>query len=488
MKTDKSRLADVLFVSLILGTTLCTFSCSNPQSLPKGAIGNAGRYNYSPSVIEVNGIRQFWWCSQGVNPADQSQNSDAIFYEMVNMTAQESYANVVVLAETPDSWDLMFTCNPKVIGGVFQNPLGDGQTYSYAMYYVGTTSSVGRQNNIGVAFSNDGVHWKKYPKPVIQPSSQQGYGVGQPALYNADRKSALWMFYEDDYPTQHHIAAVSNDGVHFTVQGTLTINGLSPDIPPATWGDMAYEPQAGEWYALFNRPLRPIPSTAGVMERGQYGIQLYKIAKDSLLTGGTWELLSTMDTNATGFESNFIPGFVRDPYNNLNLASSGKVEIYTSVSYPAPEWESSPMQAAQSADVSRWILMPMEWVPTTNPKAALNRYFNGTAHEVTTGWIIPNGGFQLQSTLGHLYRIPSHGAVGPLYACKAERVDYFVSLDINCEGQRILGTEGYAYAHPVSGLDLVGLYRCSTGRDHFVSTDPKCEGQNRDMFLAYILP
>ena len=68
-------------------------------------------------------------------------------------------------------------------------------------------------------------------------SSTAGYGVGQPALYNADHKSAISMFYEDSNPALHHVEVVSTDGVHFEVQGTLTSNGMDPDNPQEVWGD-----------------------------------------------------------------------------------------------------------------------------------------------------------------------------------------------------------------------------------------------------------
>jgi hypothetical protein len=487
MNIARNRLLRAILLLPILGTMLATVVCSMPESLPKGAIGNIGRYNYSPSVIESQGTRQVWWCSEGVNPADESQNTDAIFYQSVKTATVQARGTRLVLAETPGTWDSAFTCNPKVIAGKFQNPLGDRQTYKYAMYYVGTASVNGLDNSIGVAFSNDGIHWKKFPHPVIPSTSQRGYGVGQPVLHNDDRKSTLWLFYEDTYPTAHHIAAVSTDGVHFAVQGTLSTKGLNPDNPEPGWGDMAYEPKNHEWYALFNRPFRPISATGGILERGNYGIELYKIPEGALLTDGSWEHLSTLDTNATGFEANFIAGFVRGPFGDLDLASRGKIEIYISTSYPRPRWEATPKEAGQSGDIANWILFPIEWAPSTEPTIPLNRYFNGTVHQVTAGWVGPDGGFQFETFLGHLYRNHFQGAV-PLYACKADRTDYFVSRDVNCEGHRILGTDGYAYPQPVTGMNLLPLYRCSTTRDHFVSKDPNCEGQKTDMFLGYVLP
>ena len=487
MNAVRKQARTAVMALISLGTALIATGCSS--SLPNGAVGNFGNYNYSPSVIQTEETRQIWWCSSGTNPKNSAQNSDAIYYKSINMSTQQSYGPVLVLAETPGAWDSAYTCNPKVIGGVFKNPLGDGQTYDYAMYYVATANVGGEGNSIGVAFSNDGITWKKYPQPVIPSTSQTGYGVGQPALYNADQKSAISMFYEDYTASLHHVAAVSTDGIHFSVQGTLTSEGLDPDDPEPAWGDMSYEPKAGEWYALFNRPLRPPSTTGGVSERGQYGIELYKIAQSSLLTGTSpWRQLATMDTNTTGFESNFIPAFVHDFYGNIDLTSAPNIRMYTSVSYPQPSWEATPADAATSAIPQTWILIPMEWASNASAALPLYRYFNGSVHEVTTGWVSPEGGFQLQQRLGSVYANPLHGASVPFYSCKRAQTDYFVSLDIACEGQRILGKQGYGYSQPVSGLNLVALYRCSAGPDHFVSKDPKCEGQTTDQLLGYVLP
>ena len=113
---------------------------------------------------------------------------------------------------------------------------------------------------------------------------------------------------------------------------------------------MSYDSRADEWYAVFNRPLRPASTTGGVVERGQYGIELYKIPQDALLTGVTpWQRLVTMDTNATGFESNFIAGFVRDLYGNIDVGSYPTIQMYTSISYPPPNWEATPAEAGTSA-------------------------------------------------------------------------------------------------------------------------------------------
>ncbi len=486
MNRPRNNLQTVIIVSVVFYALLAATGCSS-RSLPKGAIGNLGQYNYSPSIIETGSTRQFWWCSPGVNPNDTSQSTDAIYYESVNMQTLQSSVPILVMAETPGSWDAALLCNPKVVGGVFDNPLGDGDTYKYAMYYVATAWMSGDGNSIGVAFSKDGTNWKKYPLPVIDATTPTSYAVGQPSVYNTDHKSAIYMLYEDSFPIEHHVAATSTDGVHFSVQGTVTSKGLDSDDPDGTWGDVAYDSMKGEWYAIFNRPLRPPYTTGNVIERGQYGVELYKIEQDALLTGASpWQQLANMDTNATGFESNFIAGFVRGLYGDINIAAYPKIDMYTTISYPPPSWDASPADAGNSAVVANWILWPMEWQPDVGAGLPLNRYFNGRVHEVTTGWVSPGGGFQLQQLLGHLYANPIEGATVPLYGCKRGQIDYFVSLDMNCEGQRMLGKEGYLQS--VSGRDLIAMYRCSTNQDHFVSRDPKCEGGTTDSLLGYVAP
>jgi hypothetical protein len=451
-----------------------------------GLIGLVGIYNYSPSVIQTGSVRQFWWCSQTANPTNPSQHADVIVYETVNQVTGAVSGPKTVLAETAGAWDSNNTCNPKVIGGAFTDPLGDGQTYDYAMYYVATADD-GFANSIGVAFSKDGMNWKKYPRPVIQPTVPGGwYGVGQPAVYNRDQKSGISIFYEVLNSSVSHVAATSTDGVHFTVQGTLTTNGLDPDCPEATWGDMAYDRATGYWYAVFNRQLRDPSTTGGIGERGQLGVELYKIPAQSLLTGATpWQQLTTIDTNLTGFEANFIAGFVRDLYGNVNVGSYPTIEMYVSISYPQPDWNASPRDAANSAEIDDWRVRSAQWIPG-QPLRPFYQYFNNKVHEVTTGWA--SSGFREQLLLGHLYESPQSGATRAFYGCKDGDVDYFVSLDSACEGKRILGKNGYGYSQPNANLGLIALYRCSTGYDHFVSKDPKCGGENTDELLGYALP
>lgn len=492
-RSPQSKLRRWPFVPVAFLLASVAFGCGvTPGGPPPGAfLGIPGVYNYSPSALQIGNLQQFWWCGQAQNPARSSQFSDTIQYATLNVFTHQMQGPVTVLAETPGTWDSVYACNPKVIGGTFTNPFADGKSYSYAMYYVGTPNTAGNANAIGAAFSNDGVHWRKLSQPVILPSSQSGYGVGQPAVYNSDRKSGIWLFYEDStgpVPYQH-VQAVSTDGVHFRVAGTLTTNGLDTVIPGASWGDMACDASAKYWYAVFNLPLRDPSTTGNVTERGQPGVALFRIPAASLLSGSApWQLLRIVDTNSVGNESVFIAGLLRDQYGRVNTGSYPAIQFFTSISDPSPPWNASPSAAAESAEPPQWDIGVAQWTPT-DPPLALNRYANPSVHEVTTGWIDPTAKFTLQSTLGHLYESPQHGAALALYGCKAGSFDYFVSTDSSCAGKRLLGLEGYGYPQPQPGLNLVALYSCAGAHDHFVSTDPQCEGQPAPgQLLGYALP
>jgi hypothetical protein len=490
MRSSRNVASGVLFfifASLsLLSLASCGGNVSDYLATPPGAIvGRGGYWNYSPSVIQEGDVQKFWWCGAGLNPNDSSQTSDTIIYEAINTVTHEIDGPDIVLAETKGTWDAKYTCNPHVIGGTFVDPLGDGVTYSYEMFYVGSTSGIA--NSIGAAFSNDGIQWKKDPDPVILTTSRTNYGVGQPVAYNPDGGSDITLFYEDSTPTVHHVEATSTDGVHFTMKGDLTMNGLDPSNPQPGWADMGYDPVTKYWYAAYDLPTR-LPSTTGnFVERGPYGFQLYRIPRSSLLSGATpWQLLETIDTNSTGYEANFLPSLLHDKYGNINVGSYPALQLFVSTALPQPAWDASPESAGKVGDIYNWAIAVNSYKPDQS-MLTLRRYLNDKTYEVTTGWIDPLKFFP-DRMLGHLYAVPQHGATQPFYSCKEDAIGYFVSLDVGCGGQRILGIEGYGYAKQPADVATVALYSCTSSMGRFLSRDTACEGKGAGTFLGYALP
>jgi hypothetical protein len=483
IKGMKRTLKRVVLTAVLAAAGLASGGGGASASVTVGShvVGNPGFYDYSPTVIENGPTQDFWWCG-----SIATHNADTILhaqYSLAGGTARVTMPEQAVLEEGPSgTWDSLYTCNPDVVEGRFANPLGNGVTYTYAMYYVGT-SSPNAGNSIGVAFSNDGLNWAKYPSPVLQFSQPAGasyYGYAQPNAYDPGGGSAVTLLYEVATTSSSHVEVTSTDGVHFSSPQTITSLGLPGPTP--SWGGVAYDEQDGRWYGAFNDPGRPATRTGGVGERGQPGVTLYATAS---LTSGTWTPLTTVDTSLTGYEANFIAGLLRQPDGALNASTLPSVEMYVSTSNPRPATTATPAQAGQSADTSNWDIVWSVWTPdNVLSRRSLNRYYSSAlgTHEVTTGWV-DTSAFHLEGTLGYLYEAPTGIADVPLYSCKAGSSDWFVSLDPNCEGQLYIGLEGYGFAQ--DGPNEVPLYRCYTGVNHFVSTRPDCEGQKTEQLLGY---
>jgi hypothetical protein len=476
-------------LALLTMTLVLALSSCGTSGTPAGAVvGRAGRYDYSPSAMQTGDQLQIWWCGQGRNPEKDTQDTDSILYASIDTKTGRKTKPAIVLAETPGAWDEVFTCNPRVIRGSFVNPLDNGKTYTYAMYYVATAVPAGINNNIGVAFSNDGILWNKYKKPVIYSATPSNYGVGQPAVYNVDGKSNIVLLYESINSSIEHLKATSTDGIHFTVQGTLTKNGFDPTNPSPLWGDIGYDPVTKYWYAAFNLPARNRSTTGDRGEYGQYGIQMYRIPDSSLLTGTTpWQLLKTFDTNSTGYEANFLAGFLKDQYGNLNVGAYPKIQLYPSIANPRPSWDDDADALGQAAGLIQWDIGSLMWIPG-DAKRTLTRYKNNHSYDTTSGYLDPDAHFVATAVLGHLYEGMHNATAVPFFNCKNNAKDYFVSRDPTCGGSYIVGLQGYGYAKP-TGSATVALYSCSSAsHGHFASKDSHCEGSGAGTLLGYMLP
>jgi len=437
-------------------------------------VGSAGYYDYSPTVIQSQAAQtqDFWWCGDS-----SAHHNDTIMHQQysfaggVHVTVPEHG----VLDETAGSWDSVYTCNPDVVEGTFVNPLGNGITYTYAMYYVGTNTGGGTDNSIGVAFGTGPDYWVKYPQPVIPTTSSGGtlYGVGRPNVSYVN--GTLTMLYENtDATGVTHLESTSTDGVHWTPGTVLSAAGLPS--PQPSWGGAAYDLADGRWYAAVNND----PTRSG--ERGQPGVSLYSTPDP---TAGPWTRLDGVDTAITGRESNFIAGLNRQADGTLYGPQLPSVELYLSASNPRPAYNASASQLTASGAFNNWDVSWVLWTPG-NQLRKLTRvvHYSTAQHETTTGWYDSSYYTPETFNLGSLYETPAGDANVPLYTCKAFTTDYIPTTDPNCMGQYKSGILGYLYAAPATGR--IAIYRCTVSQvGDFVSTDPGCEGQIIDGLLGY---
>ena len=147
----------------------------------------------------------------------------------------------------------------------------------------------------------------------------------------------------------------------------------------------------------------------------------------------------------------------------------------------------SPASAGETGSVYQWAIAVNTYEPNQNI-LTLKRYINDKTYAVTSGWIDPTKFFP-DTTLAHLYATPQRGATRPFYTCKRDSTGYFISLDVGCVGQRILGLDGYGYAEKPTSISTVPLYSCTSARyGKFLSKQPGCEGNGEGGLLGYALP
>ncbi len=124
----------------------------DPLHLPDGGNLNGPGYLSDPSVLSYDGGFQIWFTS---SPA-----------ELLRTAYAESADGIVVdrvvdpvLAPTPGGWDQNGIETPSVA----RSPSGP-----YVLLYTGDEAGLG-QFAIGLATSNDGIHWTKHDGPVLPP-------------------------------------------------------------------------------------------------------------------------------------------------------------------------------------------------------------------------------------------------------------------------------------------------------------------------------
>ncbi|WP_083940230.1 glycoside hydrolase family protein, partial [Saccharomonospora saliphila] len=140
-------------------------------------------YNYGPSLLVENGRVRMWWCSQygSAEPA----GDDILHAEAPTpdgpFTGPGGGIPRAVFSGDPGGFDAVHTCDPSVLRV-------DG---TYYLYYTGAAGETAHGNAIGLATSDDGVHWTRVGDgPIVTPAHDthrdNTYGAGQPAAVHVD--------------------------------------------------------------------------------------------------------------------------------------------------------------------------------------------------------------------------------------------------------------------------------------------------------------
>ncbi len=335
-----------VIIAAAFGAVLCL---SGPAAIAVGpwsataAIYAAGSiqaqgYSYAPSGI-AGSTERYYVCHSRAS----GDIRDDVF--MVKRSGGSVSSSASVLTASASGWDSYHICDPSVAR---VNAVLNGQSYAYAMFYLGNDQNCSCHNQIGVAFANslDGP-WTKNPQPVVAFAagiSASQWGIGQPSATTVDPASGtVALFWTEGYSTgtKGRMALVDLDGaagpvvsgVHdLTTSGLLDSNGAQDFLNNF---DVVYSPQRDRFYAVRER--HPYPSSSPSYISTE--VEVLSLSGSHAWSGsGTWTTEGVIGSTVSGTARTHNPGFLRTEYGTLPDEASITVLFSTATLDPNSLW------------------------------------------------------------------------------------------------------------------------------------------------------
>jgi hypothetical protein len=279
-------------------------------------------------MIDLDGKEKVWWCGgdAGTDTVKYRERAPGGAWSEPQIVLR---SNAMTPGATPLEWEGVFTCDPTVVRG---NWVVGGTSYGYAMYYTTNWPVDGRGNSVGVAFSTDGLHWNKWPDPVIHDADTTAYGTGQSVAWSSDAGSGVRTVYTyvDDTGVPVYYYREAPDRIHFGPRrqlstAGLTLNGVqgishgNPAIAfaPSVQGGHYFYYMASVCETYSDGPSGPIFPEWGTAK----GVCLYRAEGDDIFTGSWTRVLDSAHIKPVEVE----PGFRTNPFGYLD---ESKVNVY----------------------------------------------------------------------------------------------------------------------------------------------------------------
>jgi predicted GH43/DUF377 family glycosyl hydrolase len=220
-----------------------------------GTSGWDSSYVLGPRVVYDGGTYRMWFT--GGNPSGTVGIGYATSQDGVTWNIRSS---PVLTAGPQGAWD----SGSVSVGSVLRNGT------EFLMYYRGTNPTTYATGAIGLANSTDGVTWTKFPgNPVLTSTTfeaDQGY-ISSPFVIKLELTYNMWytgrnVTFQKESPYTTILYATSLDGVHW---GKWPKPVLTPSIDHNAWDSVAvYSPSVvfngtefGLWYSGLNQNLVP---------------------------------------------------------------------------------------------------------------------------------------------------------------------------------------------------------------------------------------
>lgn len=298
-------------------------------------------WDYSPSaMIDLDGKEKVWWCGgqDGHDVIKYRERSPGGAWSALQVVLQSNrfVANQPVL-----DWEGVHTCDPTVVRGSWNV---QGRHYGYAMYY--TTERYGSEgidNRIGVAFSNDGLHWTKYGSPVIHDGDPGAYGTGQSVAWSADAGSGVRTVYTytDQSGVPLYFFRESTDGINFGPRRAISQQGLTLNgVPGISYAKpaVAFAPRSenGHYYYFMASVCESYADSIYGPNYPEWGtakgVCLYLAEGDEAFTGSWTRVLDSGHIKPVEVEPGFVTniyGYLDQPKVRVDYGCSGDGEPST---------------------------------------------------------------------------------------------------------------------------------------------------------------
>lgn len=284
------------------------------------------RYSYCPSVLkQEDGSIHMFFCG---NPNNLIM-VDNIYHIKINSDGTKTKAKSVLQPGLAGSWDDHHTCDPSVVAGEFKF---DGNTYKYAMFFLGNMYGV-FYNEIGIAFSNnlEAESWVKYPEQIVRKTwtssgdqlvggSSKAWGVGQPSVVSLNEKGKVLLTYTIGDIGGTRIVwseADFSDMSYYTINPPKTIVQIGLKAIDKKGSDYTcnsdFAINVKENKIVMIRPVQPHPSDYPAYLNSSLEIN-YMNLSDFMNDSGSWSTIYRITPEDTGYPRNHNAALLRDNY------------------------------------------------------------------------------------------------------------------------------------------------------------------------------
>lgn len=271
-------------------------------------------YSYSPSVIRDGDVELYWSCHN----REANVVRDYIYY-FERRGGEISEGRPVLGPGPAGAWDSFHVCDPAVVQGEFGF---EGESYRYAMFYLGNDVDASLNNQIGVAFTNeiDG-EWIRYPEPIVAHIPSGTWGVGQPSVVSIDGKGRVLVFFTRGHKKTggfcQEIDLTDMTAPRVGKERPVTNNGLTRlDGTPDYLNnfDIVYDPTRDRFFAI--RGQRPYETSEPTYISPR--LEIISIPSAAIWRGrGRWRSETLLIPEITGHARNHNAGIERTLHGHL---------------------------------------------------------------------------------------------------------------------------------------------------------------------------